>query len=352
MKRRNRRAALLLVFCLCLALALPVSADSGELFRTERYTVQSKEGAYQKEGLFQERITESGRTWQLTDVTYEVEETRPVTEEETVAQTVTSDPVPSSEDLRPPEHLTKEGILWELSDVSYADTILQEAHTQEVEAQEAYGPGIDPEMILRTKEVTVTDEVTGEEVTISCELYRVEESGWQTVYETLPLIFYEYDAGGYLFTGQVIAPNDQAPALAGYETALLEEAGYDPAVWTVTGYAWAGEPYYLDGQLVREGSASVESLQPVYMAYYSGSIQTEEKRGVYYNAVYTRMKKREIPGQKEYAVLATARYVRERENIWKPLAIGIGIVTLAVLAVLILYVLAKKRKEERGKQNG
>ncbi len=301
--------------------------------------------------MFPEHITEGGKTWKLVNVTYEVEDTQPVTKEETVEQTVTSDPVPVSEDLRPPGHLNKDGILWELSDVSYTDTILQAAHTQAVEAQEAYGPGIDPETIPPAKEVTVTDEVTGEDVTVSCRLERVEEFSWQTVYETVPLMFYEYDAGGYLFAGQIIPPNEQEPALAGYEDVLLEDAGYDPAVWTVTGYAWSGEPYDLEGQLVREGSALIQSRQPVYTAYYSGSIQTEEEKGVYYTAVYTGIKKQEISGQMEYTVLATAHYVRVAENVWKPFVIGLGIV---VLAVLILYVLAKKRKEEEkeGKQNG
>ncbi|MGO5549726.1 hypothetical protein ACTQW9_10680 [Lachnospiraceae bacterium LCP19S3_B12] len=349
MKRKNRELQGLALCSLCLALALPVYADNRELIKTERYTIQAKEGAYERNELFPETVTEDGKAWQLTDVTYEVEDTRPVTEEETMEQIVTSDPVPASEDLRPPEHFTKDEILWELTDVSYTDTLLREAHTQAVEAQETYEPGIEPETILQTKDVTVTDEVTGEEITVSCDLYRVEESGRQTVYNTLPLVFYEYDAGGYLFAGQIIVPNDQAPALAGYETALLEEAGYDPAVWTVTGYSWSGEPYYLDGQLIREGSASIQSRQPVYTAYYSGSIQTEEEKGVYYTAAYIGIKKQEIPGQMEYTVLATAHYARVTENVWKSLVIGLGVVVLAVLAILILYILAKKRRE-RGRK--
>ena len=67
-----------------------------------------------------------------------------------------------------------------------------------VEAQETYEPGIEPETILQTKDVTVTDEVTGEEITVSCDLYRVEESGRQTVYNTLPLVLdvYKRQSGG------------------------------------------------------------------------------------------------------------------------------------------------------------
>lgn len=355
MNRRNKALAPLLAFSLCLAFPLPAAAKGEDVLeRTERYTLRAEEGVYEKEGLFPETVTDGGRTYRLLDVSYEVEAALPAAETEILKQTVTSDPVPVSEDLRPPGSFTEDGILWELDDISYTDTVLNGARTQAVEAQETYGPGTDPKTVSQTKRVTVTDEVTGEEATVVCDLDRVEESGRQTVYETLPLVFYEYDAGGYLFAGQIIVPNDQAPALTGHETELLVAAGYDPAVWAVTGYTWSGEPYYLESQLIRKGSASIQSQQPVYTAHYSGSIHTEEEKGVYYTAVYTGIKKREIPGQMEYTVLATAHYARVAESVWKPLVIGLGIVVLAVLVILILHVLARKRKEEKkeGKQNG
>ena len=62
-----------------------------------------------------------------------------------------------------------------------------------------------------------------------------------------------------------------------------------------------------------------------------------------------RNNKQEIPGQMEYTVLATAHYTRVTENVWKSLVIGLGVVVLAVLAILILYILAKKRRE-RGRK--
>ena len=56
MKRKNRELQGLALCSLCLALALPVYADNRELIKTERYTIQAKEGAYERNELFPETV--------------------------------------------------------------------------------------------------------------------------------------------------------------------------------------------------------------------------------------------------------------------------------------------------------
>lgn len=364
MKRRSCNQLLLMGLCLTIASASPVYAKKAEkseapanIEKSTDYEIQAAEGAYEKKDLFAEEIVEGGRIYQLGDVNYTVINEEPVTEKEPVIKSVTSDPIPAEEQYQPPETLEEDGITYQLDSVTQQNTITAVAYHQAVTGTTTYDHPVDAGNVPKEKTVTAKNEATGEEVTVTCKLDRVEPSDSRQVTKTFPVTYYDYGADAYVFNGHEIANDDNRPALNGYEAELLASAGYDASAWSITSIEWSGEPYESSGQICRDAVATISGQQQNYTAYYTGSITGEEQQASYYTAVYTGTKEIIVENQNKYHIRATAEYELQPEaenkvaEILKAISIGLGILVLAGLVILILYILSKHKKESNKESN-
>lgn len=334
MTRLKRIVAFSLLSILLLSFSLPlqVTAAEEELVKEETITGESSDACKETaKELFSETIEEGGRTYELSDISCETIDMEYL---DTLEITVETDSEPS-------ETMTQDGIVYDLASVSETEGI--QAEPQIVTAYDDYDHYVSTTDVPQTKEVSTTDEATGAETTISCNLVDIEPAGTRTVNSTMTVTFSNYDAAYYAWNGNYIARNDQTPPLAGYEDELLAYCNADPGS-EITGYSWSGEPYTSDGVLCRDAVASVRQRVQMYRANYEGTIQPPAQ--TVYSATYTAP---DQAGDVEYTVRATATYIPV-SNYVPYILTGAGILVLAVLIVAILVVLSKKKEKEEKKE--
>lgn len=326
MKRQNR---ILAALCLCSVVmsVLPqqVSAAGEPLTKELEITALSeRDYKEQAESAFPIEIEEDGQMYERAEIRYEVTNTQYLDKQEKVIET--DDPA---------ETVTEDGVEYTLVEFKAPAEI-----EQRVSAYDDYDHVVTAADVPATKDTVITDEVTGEQKTVTCSLTGVSPTGTTTVDNVMTISFSNYDASYYEYNGSYIARDDQTPPIAGYEDQLLAQAG--AAVGSViTSCSWSGQPYSVDGVMYRDAVANVRQPVQMYRANYEGTVPVQDPDTVG-KATYSAP---DPDGRVELTVTATATYTPISDTSYLPYILsGAGIFLLLLLIVLIIYSFTKRKR--------
>lgn len=329
---RNRSRGLVLAFSLAYTMMLPlqVSAAEAELHREETI-VAADEAAYRElaEEALPGRIKENGRTYERTEIRYEIIGTNYLDKKEKTLEL----------QEKPEKTHTEDGVTYHLETSELEEKTVREEAVQMVTAYDDYDTYVTAADVPGTKTVTAVNDATGEQESVTCSFTGITRAGTTTVDNVMTITFSNYDAAYYEWNGNYIAHNDQMPPIAGYEVQLLAQAGVDDG--EIIDCYYTGDPYTVDGVVYRDAAATVRQRVQVYRANYTGTITTPTETETVYKAVYSTP---DLEGDVELTVRASADYVAV--SILPYIFAGAGILVVAALIIIILIILSKKKKEQ------
>lgn len=330
------RISFSLVLICTLMSSLRVAAAGTDLQKELTITAAS-EADYkeQAEEAFALKLNEDGRVYERTEIRYEVISKEYVNKKE--KEVVLKE--------EPQKAYKEDGVTYTLEKSDREEQIVQEAAEQTVTAYDDYDTYVTAADVPATKTVTATNEVTGEQESVTCGFTGITSAGTRTVENVMTITFSNYDAAYYEWNGNYIARNDQTPPLAGYESQLLAQAGATSGS-EITGYYYTGNPYTVDGVVYRDAAATVRQEVQIYRANYVGSIAMPEEKETVYTAIYSTP---DTEGKVELTVKAVADYV-EKQSILTYIFAGVGVLIFVGLIIVILIVLSKKQKEKSVKE--
>lgn len=327
MKKRRIKCT---AFALSLLLLIPlqVSAAGAELEKEITIVTSDYEGAEeQAKDKFEQTIEENGKKYELTDIEYELIETKYLDKKE------------KSIELKeePQKTMKEDGVEYTLKSSERIEKATGDS-VQIVTAYDDYDYAVTATDAPVAKTVTAVNKITGAEEQVICNFTGISTAGTTTVENTMTITFSNYDAAYYEWNGNYIPRNDAVPSLAGYEDSLLESVGAAEGS-TVSEYHWSSDPYTVDGVVYRDAVATVQQQVQMYRANYVGQIAPQKE--TVYKAVYETP---DTEGNKEFTVKAIATYSKVESQLPYIIA-GIGLFLLLILIVMIVYVISKKKKE-------
>lgn len=298
---------------------------------------------------------ESGRRYQLDEVTYHLVEER-------------EDPWPSDyltirsrvfltdpDQSQKPENVyysTVSGQEYQLRECSLVEEMIPE-HSITADTVVSYVVEALDE-VPETAQVNVVDENTGQEVMGILPLADWEMDGerWEDDFR-FQVIYKQYGSEWYLLGDTLVSAAD-APQLDGYESLLLGLIGAGEEEYQIEGIAWSTDPYVgTDGHVYRDASAWGRKKVADCRARYQGEVTFPEEQGLCYEALYQKTELIENP-RKCYTIKAEATYFPVgSEYFWwdrlheliRPLVGGTAILLLLVFIVLAVKRVARERKE-------
>ncbi len=281
-------ALLALLLILNIGTSAAFAAEVQERITKEfTYDIQSGEGEYEKEDIFDASIKEDEKEYVLTDIAYKVDKKEAVRGED-IVQAVTH-----NEEYANPQD------------------------------------GFNPPSELSISEV---NKETNKSEIVKVKLQDYKETGRIKEEKDIPVTYHDYGAPLYEFAGTLIPHREDKPALAGYERAILLDAGYDPEEWTITDINYVGAAYVSGGEAKRDAIAKGVREVPVFTATYTGEIRNIS----YLDDTY------------DYTVTATGIYELVDTGLTpiQKMMIAIGVVAAIAALVLILFVIARKKKKK------
>lgn len=338
-------------FFLCIAMSQVVRTTWGaeNLVKTQEYEIEASNQQYQKKNIFDDVIQENGNFYKLIDIRYELKEEKPVTKKEVSILTKTSDAILDRQEYLPEEKVVEDGISYTLEDTSKQETQISSEYRQLVIGEDIYDYEVTKSSIPEIKRIAAIDQQTNEPVEVTCRLVSLEKRSESEQKMKFPIIYYNYGSDFYSYGDALIPYEEEKPALAGYEHRLLEDAGYNVRDWTVVDIVWDGEAYDNQGILQRNAIAICEGNQVHYRARYEGYIKKAAQKAYYYTSVYKGEKETAIQGKMLYKIKAKAIYELQADKkvitSTEKLMIGLGVIASAAILILIIYILAKKRRE-------
>lgn len=304
-----------------------------------------------KDDEFQEIIKENGKTYRLQKVSYELVDKAPLEIDQDTEKVVESNPIPEGEEYNAPETIEEEGVTYTLVSVEKEENVTAEEETQTVSGYTDYDRAVTASDVPATKQVTVKNQRTGENMTVTCNLKNIEaltDSAWEDTF--IDITFISYDASIFHWNGVTVTKGTASP-LAGYESELLSSVGADNSNYRVLNTYWTGEPYTdSDGVLCRNARADVQRKVNYYRVNYSAAVTLKEEKGTVYKATYKGTETVADKDRNLFTIKATATYKLQQNQYMPYVLAGIGIALLLLLITLILFLLRRKRKEE--KENG
>lgn len=314
------------------------------MYEEHTYMIRAEEDKYEREGLFNEHVITDDGTYLLQDVRYDVEEKTPVPADTFYKKTLTE--TTTVDHYAPRESYREAGVDYHLVDVSVSEKVLEEGYDQMVTASEVFDEGV---AVPERKTVQETVQQNGHKVSVICDLQSVVETEGKWITDSIPVTYHNYGADFYSFVGYEIQHAEDKPALAGYEEAILLDAGYDPELWEITDINWSGDPYESDGEICRNAVAEGRRYEKQYRAEYAGNIHADPIKAKVYTCSY----EGDAPesSEYEYTIHAVATYKLEKAlnqgmDASTKVLIGIGVLAIACIDVLTLARIANKKKEK------
>ena len=275
-----------------------------------------------------EKIKEDGKTYKLKDIEYKViGESKPLTEKKKVITRSKDDFDKKLIVKRDGKEVTlkadTDAIEWETSDT-----------LKTTKSQEYKEGDVIPQSISSTK---VDSE--GNTVDITLNLKGTVKSTKKENFST-PAHFYSYtkDTRVYTFHGKKITVNENSPTWDGYKNDVAKALGLNGNEYTITGGSWTNVKKDGD-QYVRTATYTGTRTMHIVTANYE---ETEATAGKEYSANVTYV---EADFEPEYTVNAIASYKQCLSTAVK-VALGAGLALMLLAAVMILWTIAKKRKNE------
>lgn len=333
MKKRILRSTALTLSFLLMMIPLQVSAAGMNLTKESTFLASSEEEEELEklaEEKFEQYIEEDGKKYELTDIEYELIETKYLDKKE------------KSIELKeePQKTMKEDGVEYTLKSCDKSEKVV-ENEVQTVTAYDDYDYEVTAAGVPVAKTVTAVNKITGAEEQVICNFTGISTAGTTTVENTMTITFSNYDAAYYEWNGNYIPRNDAVPPLAGYEDSLLDSVGAAEGS-TVSEYHWSSDPYTVDGVVYRDAVATVQQQVQMYRANYVGQIAPQKE--TVYKAVYETP---DTEGNKEFTIKAIATYSKvEKSYVPYVIAAGVGLALIAGLVTFILILLAKKKKQE------
>lgn len=298
-----------------------------------------------KSDAFKKVIKENGKRYILENVSYDIVDKNPYEIEQKSEKQVDSQPITDGSNYKPKETFEENGVLYTLDHIEQEEKIVAEQYEQKVTGYTDYQKEVSKDSVPQTKNITVKNNQTGENQTVTCNLTdvnKISSSAWEDTY--IDIVFESYDAYVFNWNGIKVSKNDSNP-LAGYESQLLSSVGANTQEYRVLKTYWIGNAYTNNsGVLCRNARADVQRKANYYRANYSGTIQQPEIKGIIYKSFYNGVAKVVDKNKFVYTIKATATY--KESNMMQYILAGVGITILIVLLVLFLFFLSKKNKKE------
>ncbi len=341
------------IFCTFLGATNINEHEDGTI--TDTVTVQSenKDETYS----FENQIEHEGKTYVLKDTSSQVLEEKAVGEDVTFEHTESDFMLLENADFAEKHELKTDtgSYILDLKEVTY-ETILTDEKTISLEQ----GVTINKSSYAGDHKEYITVPYYYEEygVTIEIPLYynRTEDDNWQWIDDVIiPVKMTGVDGAYILFEGEMIPFDGTVPPLAGYEDLFLNYLHLDSKFYRLNSAQWNGDIFTDEnGVICQNATIYGERNVATFTAFYGGHDtvvpQTEILEAkAHYEAVY------EVPSdvEKLYKIEHTAVYEEvEQIPFWVQFLQDYGISILLFLAiitaVIILYILAKKRKNKKG----
>ena len=307
-------------------------AAEKELVKTEEYTTQDENEPFSG---FEDTITEDGRKYTLSQFSSVVVDTIPKRIREEREKKVLTDYMLSTDAYNPDASIQEDEIEYQLQSYSVVE---ESQYTKSYTTYMEYNsPDAD---IPNVTTISITNDL-GQAMELKANLKNtevLEEGEWKD--NTIQITFDHYDTGIFLWNGHAIYGDSENP-LSGYETELLQSVGADTSTYRVISTQWSGEPYTIDGVVYRDAVANVQYYENYVRANYATSVTY-----VQYESNYIGTEEVESTTDFNYIMEATAVYHKTLSVAQILVLSGIGILILAVFVVLVLHVVAKRKKEE------
>lgn len=315
-------------------------ADSAKNTITKKIVFQTDDINESRDDEFEGVIKEDGKSYQLEKITYDLLEKSP--KEVEVTKNVESDILPMDQTYTPQETITEDGVTYTLVSTDTKESVLEEAYTQPVTGYTDYSYPISIGSAPATKDISVINARTGQQQTVTCSLTDVTRLSDEYEDTYIDIVYESYDADTFVWGDTLVSKNETTPEINNGQ--LLASVGADPNTYTVKNVYWTGQPYTdTSGVLCRNARADVQRKINYYRANYSGSINQEAINGIQYISTYTGLSADENSGY-TYEIQATAHYTPQSGQTALIIA-GIGIFIFAVLIIVLLYLLSKKKEE-------
>lgn len=227
-----------------------------------------------------------------------------------------------------------------------------------------YGGTENAAEVPETIDAVIRDEESGRSARVRLPLEHTAASGWH--WEdgfAFPVTVRGYDAGSFFLGGETVEVREEQP-FAGYENALLELIGVDPAYYRIDSTEWSGPPQEGEnGTVSRSAMALGQKYVADIEAVYGGRAVIPEQPGMAYEAVYVleKLEETEPVTEAEYAeVIVIPAPVEEEVPEETPEESGIPwlvrnlrqVTTVVVgiglfLGPLLFLLIRRRRKEKR-----
>lgn len=347
MNKRLSVKVSLIAFLLCILCSPGLNAQAAQNKTLEEtYTSTNPEETYD----FPETTEIDGKEYELTGVTYSIENEVPILEEETITETVTQDVFSENEEIPQSIQKTIDGERRTLTivDTKYTPKKVKLGEGR-ISAEVSLQVEGDSSLLPETTPAEYTDPETGITVTLDLPLTNVQEIDGTIEQLALPMTFYAIDAPYFVFGSLQIPNAGSTPSVAGYEDAYLQYLGLSADEYTITGADWNGDAYMQNGELCRDAVCYVDHYIPNYEGIYGGEeITLPEVDG--YEAATTYSAVVEVrTGEIEYTMKATATYQEMGLSTAQITLISIGVIVLIIATILILYTLSKSKKRKESK---
>lgn len=331
------------VFMLPGASARAASAD--RIQREIQYSTTDRQEKRETE--FPEEIKEAGKTYRRGSVEYRILKEEPVTEMKTVFLTKKSREMEPDEAYSPPQDITENGIRYGFLDLQKKLVTKRRGYTQTVDGYSLYSTRAGAQNAPDTKRIRAVDPRTKKKVTVTCRkqgAVRKTADTWENTY--IDIVFVAYDASHFAWNGIIVEKNEKEP-LKGYEKELLESVGGSEADHRVRRIRWNGKSYRdRNGVLCRRARADVRKKVSHYRVDYAGTRTVKAEKRAVYTSTYAGEKETGT-GEVTYTILAEASYEAEKSGMPAAIAITAGIL-LSILAVAgTLFLLARRKKQDR-----
>lgn len=187
----------------------------------------------QKNDYFPETIKVDGKQYRLKTVDYKVLDKTPISIEKEVQKVVDSDFIPAGTEYQPEDAIEDNGVTYKLDKVETEEKTADDTYIQTVTGYTDYDHAVSRSDVPATKNVTATNQRTGQQETVTCNLSSIDQigsSGWEDTY--IDIVFESYDAQIFHWNGVTVTKDVSSP-LAGYENNLLASVGADSSNYQV-----------------------------------------------------------------------------------------------------------------------
>ena len=337
---KDFRLFLFISVCVFLLASSTAYAAGDTLVKTEIFHSDSSEFGYD----FEDEIEENGRHYKLGKVDYTVLSQHEETELKHEIITEAVDDLYEAHVVSPANKkaVTIDGKKYEaeLEDIRYESTVIKN-RTAEIETIVK----LTEDKITEHIEYQYEDVQAKQSVTVNISKKSVTETNeTKEITVTFPVVFHRYDSEEFLINGKLIPlQQGDTPINEQYFGDLKAESAYADKPGTITDLRWSGEPYISGGETCRNALASLTESRRIYAVKYSDTVDLPDTEG--YRAILSYgTDVRKPTGRITYEVQAKAEYILIEGQDVQPLFIGIAIFALA--AAVILFIIAKRRKNK------